>query len=167
MRRRLGRLGSGVALTTLAALALAGCTPPEPTEEELLAEARASFDGFNRAIDEVNSAGSVTAADLSEHATTEVADVWAADIQASLDEGFVSHGVPSVTDVALTASSDSGIAAEICADGRAIETTRPDGSVIRPERPVAWSAEFVWDAAQEHLLISALDVSPDQASCAH
>lgn len=165
MRRRLGRLGSGVALTTLAALALAGCTPPEPTEEELLAEAIASYEGFYAAIDDQMAAGTADPSAFSDFATTSVADEWAGYVQSSIDGGTISSGVPTVVDIAIDSASATEVSARLCSDGRSIETTHADGSTQAPSALTAWQISYVRDESDAPLLISALAPSQDQRIC--
>ena len=149
----------------MAALVLVGCTPPEPTEEELVAEAREAFDGFNQALDSHAADGNLVASDLEEYATPELAEQWAQDVQASLDAGTTSRGVLTLVDIELVSHSADQVAARLCTDGRGIETTRSDGSTVTPSALVAWSATFVRANDQSDLLLASLDPTQDQAIC--
>lgn len=161
----LRRLGSGVALASIGALVLAGCTPPEPTEEDLLSDARETFDGFFQAIDEGNAEGAISSEDLEPYATPDLAAQWAADVQATIDAGTTSRGVLEVVDVRLVNRSSDQMSLELCTDGRGIETTLADGSTLEPSELVAWSAHYVAVGTDDGPLLSALDPIQDQEIC--
>ncbi|WP_206448074.1 hypothetical protein [Agrococcus sp. KRD186] len=161
----LARLTSGIALASIAALVLVGCTPPEPSDDEVLAEARESFDSFYQTVDEQMAAGSASATDFEEYATRELAAQWAQDVQAVIDDGTTSRGVLEVVDLALVDRSDDRISTHLCTDGRNITTTHPDGSMQEPSGLVAWSATFVPRDDSSRLLLASLDPIQDQAIC--
>lgn len=149
----------------MAALVLVGCTPPEPTEEELIAEARETFDGFFEAIDEGNAAGAISAEDLEPYATPDLAAQWAADVQATIDQGTTSRGVLEMVDAQIVSRSDDEMTLKLCTDGRGIETTLADGSTLEPSELVAWSADYVAVGDDDGPLLSALDPIQDQEVC--
>jgi hypothetical protein len=161
----LGRLASGVALASMATLVLVGCSPAEPNEDEVMAEIHAAFDGFNAAIDARVAEGSIEPAHLRDFATEELSTQWAGDVQASLDEGTVSRGVSELVDVELVELGADEVSTRLCTDGRNIETTLEDGSVITPAELVAWSADFVRERSESRLVLAALEPIADQSIC--
>lgn len=160
----LARLTSGIALASMAALVLVGCTPDEATDE-VLAEARVSFEGFYRTVDEQMVAGTVDEADFEQYATPELAAQWARDIQAILDAGTVSRGVLAIVDIELVDQSDDVVSTSLCTDGRDITTVYSDGSTQEPSRLVAWTATFTRANDGTALLLASLDPSQDQSIC--
>ncbi|WP_092917394.1 hypothetical protein [Agrococcus baldri] len=161
----LARLTSGIALASIAALALVGCTPPEPTDEQILVEARETYDGFYRAIDDQMTAGRATGEDLEPYATSELATEWAGYVQTAIDAGTTSHGVPTIVDIELVEQSNEQVSTELCVDGRGIETTNEDGSTTAPSELVAWSATFTRQADGPSLQIAGLAPIQDQTVC--
>lgn len=159
----LRRLTSGVALASMAALVLVGCAPAERTDEEVLAEARTTFDGFFAAIDAANASGAIDPGDLEPYATPDIAAQWASDVQDTLDEGTISRGVLEIVDIRVLNRTDDTTSTEICTDGRGIETTLADGSVLEPSQFVAWSADFT--ARDGNLLLASLNPIQDQGIC--
>ena len=161
----LGRLGRGVALASMAALVLVGCSPGEPTDEEVAAEVRATFEGFYATVDHQFASGTSSARELEAFATAELATTWAADIQAVLDSGQVSRGVLALTNVELTDVSTNSVSASLCTDGRQIESTDADGRALEPSGLVPWSATFVRDVEGRSLLLNDLQPMTDDSVC--
>ncbi|WP_143143737.1 hypothetical protein [Agrococcus sp. Marseille-P2731] len=164
----LGRLGSRVALASIAVLLLAGCAPEEPTPEETpdaQSELQEAFDGFYRTVDAQFARGSADAAELQQHATENLATRWAADIQAALDSGIRSRGVLVITNTTVTRESAEQVDALICTDGAAISTTTSDGSTQAPSELLAWRSEFVPNEEGPGLRIAALEPIADRSVC--
>ncbi|MGY3127681.1 hypothetical protein ACVWW9_001180 [Agrococcus sp. UYP33] len=170
----LRRLAAGVAL--VAALALAGCTPPEPTESttpvatptsdaELVMEATQAFADFYSDVDEQFGRGSASGPGLEEHATPAFAAEFAAQIQATLDRGEVSRGVLEVTALEITERSQSGLTAHMCTSAENVRTTQANGDVRQGEGLDAWTVTFE-RRTDGRLLVAVLDLSEDENICA-
>lgn len=174
----LARLGSGLALAAVAALALVGCSPPEPvattpaaeptveptlSDEEALRQAQATFDSFYQAVDAQFAAGQASPEALQEDATPELADSFASEIAAFLAEGEVSRGVLEITAIELEERTADRISTLMCTDASGIETTDAQGNVKPAGGLVAWSMELVRDDGR--LLIDTLDPVQDQGIC--
>ena len=103
---------------------------------------------------------------LEQYATEELAAAWAADLQASLDAGTSSHGVPIVTDIELVDESSDSISAQICTDDRDVVTTRDDGTSPEGNGLVAWEATLVPSSADgASMLLDSFDPIVDQSVC--
>jgi hypothetical protein len=127
----------------MAALVLVGCTPPEPTEEELLAETASAVDGFNRAIDDQFASGQVDVGELQEFAVPSLAAEWANYVQQDIDEGVSSRGVQTITNQVLIETTSDRVLTHLCLDGSEIVTTMADGTTQPPSELTAWEASFV------------------------
>lgn len=160
----LARLTSGIALASIAALVLVGCTPEPPTDDEVAVEVTSTFDGFFKSVDSLYAAGMADAAALEEYATPGLAEVWATDVQSVIDSGVSTRGTPTITNVALTGQAESAVSAAVCTDLSDVETTLADGSTPEGGAPVAWDARFVrTDSAT--LLLDSLEPTADLSVC--
>lgn len=160
----LGRIASALALTSMAALVLVGCTPDEPTDEEILAEATESINGFFGTVDEQYAAGVASENALQRFATAELASRWAGDIQSLLDAGTVSRGVPSLESVELEDRAADSVSVHLCADQSEIETTLADGSTVTPQSLVAWDVRLV-ESEDQPLVVNSMEPAADQSIC--
>ncbi|UOW01827.1 hypothetical protein [Agrococcus sp. SCSIO52902] len=162
----LARLGSGLALAAVAALALVGCSPPEPvaTDEDLLAEATASLNSFYTVAEQQFERGEARPDDFSGIATDSFADEYSAQIQDILDTGATSRGVPSVSAIELTGRDTSSARFIVCLDATSVETVRSDGEQLTGQA-VAWDAEFELAPDTAELLLSNIEVATDQSPC--
>ena len=161
----LRRLAAGV--TLVVALALAGCTPPEPTltDEQRIAQASDTFEGFYAVVDEQFAAGQASPAAFSQFATPELGSQWANDIQAALNAGTSSRGVLELTNVELRQRSVTGFTAALCTDGSGIEGTDATGTPIPPSGLLAWDAAFTDADDGSRVLLDQLEPSEDSAVC--
>lgn len=162
----LRRLASGAALIS-AALLLAGCTPPanEPTDAEILEEARETFDGFYRVVDQQFAVGQASPSAFDRYATSELGARWANDIQAALNAGTSSRGVLRLINIQLEERSTGRISVALCTDGSDIEGTDRNGVPIPPSGLVPWDAAFETSPEAQDLLLDELEPSEDGAVC--
>jgi hypothetical protein len=158
----LRRLAAGVAL--VAALALAGCTPPEPTDEEVVAEATEIITEFYAVVDSQFASGAASARDFEGIAEQMFAAEYSQDVQELIDDGYVSRGVPEISAVALVEREASGLVLSFCADGTAIRTTGPDGQQVSGQL-IAWSADFAPRAADASMRLMDLTPIGDATAC--
>jgi hypothetical protein len=163
----LGRLAPGVAFASMAALVLVGCSPaePEPSQDAVLAEARAAYEGFYSAIDEQMAQERASAEAFAGFASEELAAEWAGYVEAALDDGTRSQGVPTIVAIQLGEESSEHVDAALCVDGRSIQTTNADGSIQAPSELVAWTATFERSTTGGTLVLASLDPSQDQSIC--
>lgn len=177
----LARLASPVALAAAVAVTLVGCaqlapepsaTPPEaePTpapslsDEEMLTEARDTFDAFYATVDAQFAAARVSVRDLQEHATEPLAESFASEIEDFLATGETSRGVLEITAIELEERTVDGVSTTICTDGSGIETRDANGYVMPAGGLVAWEMDLVW-TDDGRPLIAALEPVQDQGIC--
>lgn len=175
----LQRFTAALAVAVMTGAALAGCSPPDATpspsptatpapsstlsDEEAVRRAQASFDRFFIAVDRQFADGAASASALQAFASSTLAASFASSIQQSLDEGRISRGTPTITNVRLISSDESRIAVELCADGSTIETLDATGARVPPAGLVAWSATFA-PPHDEVPLMETLDVLTEDLS---
>ena len=119
----LARLGSGLALAAVAALALVGCSPPEPVattpaaeptvepsasstaEEQLLADATEVAEEFVTYVDEGFATGTLPAEQISDTATPELIEQLEAEIEAFASQGLRTTGASRIDTPSLVNAS--------------------------------------------------------------
>ncbi|WP_413317323.1 hypothetical protein AA0Z99_11055 [Agrococcus sp. 1P02AA] len=161
----LGRLGSGLALASIAMLLLAGCAPEEPTTEEVRPQVEEAFDGFQELVAEQLSTRQIDASGLEEYATPEVAQTWSSDLQRLLESGYTSSGRPTLTNVVVLGESSGVLTTQLCTDGSAIETIDAEGNTIAPAELVAWDAEFALTEGGDRYLLASLEPIAEDEVC--
>lgn len=163
------KLGTSIALISITAMLLVGCTPEEPGETAspttVTDEVTATFDGFYQAVDAQYAAGEASVEGLSEYATDAMAVTWAADVQSTIDAGRMSRGVLRITAVEIVSETQGAIQARLCTDGSGIETTHQDGSTQAPSGLVAWAAGFERAGQGSRLLLDDLQPIADTGIC--
>ena len=151
----LRRLAAGV--TLVAALALAGCTPPEPTESTtpvatpspttttgVAIDAFAAAEQFNELVDQSFATNQVPSAELAALATPEVVDRIELEVSTFAEQSLRTEGTSVLEGrEAVEATGDDALALLTCLDTSGVTTFGPDGPVQPggvPRQP--WLFEF-------------------------
>jgi len=148
----LRRLAAGVALVV--ALALAGCTPPEPTEsttpvatpssespsdEDLLVEARTAWDAYRDRLDDFGADPSTaTREGLLEVATPEVADALLVNFEDAAERRLHTEGTRETTafEVSDFSSGPASLQVSVCVDLSGERYIGDEGTDLTPpDRP--------------------------------
>lgn len=135
------------------------------TDTEVLAEAKETFDGFYRVVDEQFAAGQASPNAFERYATSELGTRWANDIQAALNAGTSSRGVLRLVNIQLKERTPGRVSVTLCTDGSDIEGTDQDGVPITPSGLVPWDATFEPSPETSDLLLDELEPSEDGAVC--
>jgi hypothetical protein len=176
----LRRFGTGVALASITALVLVGCSPPTPTQttpppeptatpssEQLIGEARDLFDEYWIEVVAMSSSGSPDASRLGRIATEDVATAAAESVQVSLDGGIVPSAPPEVTYFeALDSPSPTGFEVAVCTDAESTMPVTLDGTAVpipSGTADIPWILGLSQSNRSEGLWISSLEPA-DQAS---
>ncbi len=149
----------------MAALVLVGCTPPEPTEEEVVEQIHETSQGFFQAVSEQHQSGTASAEDLREYATEALAERWATETQALMDEGVSTRGASLVANIDLRDREPDQVDALICTDQSNVETSLADGTTIAPQEIIAWEARLVRSGDGPQLLLDTLEPTANASAC--
>ncbi|RWR20399.1 hypothetical protein D8Y24_09870 [Agrococcus lahaulensis] len=147
----LARLGSGLALAAVAALALVGCSPPEPvattpaaeptvepsvsTEEQLLADSIETVEAFLRLTDQAFASGELPTEELSSVASDELIEQLRVEVDQfamqNLDvEGFSQLDTASLVEVENPMPESGEVLLLGCVDTSGVTTTDADGERV-------------------------------------
>ncbi|WP_306231901.1 hypothetical protein [Agrococcus beijingensis] len=164
----LRRLGTGVALASMAALVLVGCSPPAPTattsaaepsapptaslsDNEMLVAAQASYQDLLRAVSAQYEAQTSDPQSLRSNATAE----FAADLASQIDENLAQRlqllGAPQITQAVLDVRSTDALSAGFCLDAAAVRVVDPQSGVELPatsSTTTAWTVDFILEDGQ-------------------
>jgi hypothetical protein len=144
----LGRIAPGVALASMAALVLVGCSPaePEPTassaapttstepEANLGAATRAAWDAYQVLLGEFSAAPSSATADaLEEVATPEFAEFLLGNFQEAADRRVHTEGARQTVSFELAEETSAGPSALVCVDMSGERLVGDEGDDLTPD----------------------------------
>ncbi|MDR7233664.1 hypothetical protein [Agrococcus sp. BE272] len=175
----LARLGSGLALAAVAALALVGCSPPEPVATTPAAaptvepsvitveDATDAYGAYASAVQAMFDAREADAEVLNGVATPAAAEVASADVQSTLDAGFQQTVPPSMASIELEPGATETTAyALLCldaTDAEIIDITTGEAAERTTDPFTDWRLGLERHGAD--VLVSSYEsIGPDEAS---